>query len=398
MLITKTCKIKWNPRNKKHLEDLGYSYSGIGQFVEVDVEDMQKNSGYRIKLSCDYCGKTYDRALSHHTRVLSKDILKKDSCLKCAPIKQKEQLMETHGVENQFQLESVKEKIRETSLKKFGVASFTKTEEYKEKSKATSQQKYGVEHYTQTEEYKERVKNTNLEKYGVINVGMVDEFKQKGKNTLKNKYGYEYTFQVPSIREKGKTTMLEKYGVDHPTQSKEMVQKAKNTSMERYGVEFPSQSEEIKGKTKNTLIEKYGVENIIHVPGAIEKRTETIYKYGSCPTSSQQLALFELLEKEKYNVVLNFPLGKMNFDIALFYEDIKIDIEYDAWHWHKDNSIFDRRRDEYSKSQGWKILRILSGKKLPSKELLIDSINKLINTNRLFTKIVLDDWGDKEVS
>ena len=50
-------------------------------------------------------------------------------------------------------------------------------------------------------------------------------------------------------------------------------------------------------------------------------------------------------------------------DMAL--ENEKIIIEYDGWIWHgsKKIQIRDRRRDEYLKSIGWKILRIKSNKK-----------------------------------
>jgi len=59
----------------------------------------------------------------------------------------------------------------------------------------------------------------------------------------------------------------------------------------------------------------------------------------------------------KYEIKLNYPLSNVSLDIALFIDDIKIDIEYDGWYWHKDQQK-DRRRDEFLKSQGWKILEL----------------------------------------
>ena len=59
--------------------------------------------------------------------------------------------------------------------------------------------------------------------------------------------------------------------------------------------------------------------------------------------------------------------------------------------WHQ-NQQKDRRRDEFSKSQGWKILRIKSGILLPTLEQLKYSIEKLINSSRTFTSIILNDW------
>jgi len=81
----------------------------------------------------------------------------------------------------------------------------------------------------------------------------------------------------------------------------------------------------------------------------------------------------------------------VNLDVAIFIDNIKIDLEYDAWYWHKDKNK-DRKRDEFLKSQEWKILRIRSGKLLPTLEQIEESINKLVISDRTFTQIVLDDW------
>lgn len=54
----------------------------------------------------------------------------------------------------------------------------------------------------------------------------------------------------------------------------------------------------------------------------------------------------------------------------------------------------DRRRDEFLKKEGYKILRIKSGHKIPSKEELIQSLNKLIREDYSYTEIVLNDWNN----
>jgi len=80
-------------------------------------------------------------------------------------------------------------------------------------------------------------------------------------------------------------------------------------------------------------------------------------------------------------------------DMAL--ENEKIIIEYDGWIWHgsKKIQIRDRRRDEYLKSIGWKILRIKSNKKIPNKIQIDNSLAVLRNNKHTYTEIILDDWG-----
>ena len=54
-LISKTVKIKWSPRTKKHYEELGYIYTKIGDEFEVKVEDLTKGSNEKVECFCDNC-------------------------------------------------------------------------------------------------------------------------------------------------------------------------------------------------------------------------------------------------------------------------------------------------------------------------------------------------------
>jgi Uncharacterized protein conserved in bacteria len=206
--------------------------------------------------------------------------------------------------------------------------------------------------------------------YGVDNVFQIEKYQQKHKSTVLNRYGVEYISQVPYVREKVKKTNIERLGVDNPFKSKSCREKAKKTCLNKYGVANPSQSVKLKAKAMSSLT-----------------------KHGNAKTSLQQRNLHNSIKSLYSNVELNYPLSRCLLDIALFVNDIKIDIEYDGWYWHQDKHK-DRKRDEYLKSKGWKILRIKSGHKLPTPEQLIDSIDKLLYTDRNYTEIRLEDWRD----
>ena len=163
--------------------------------------------------------------------------------------------------------------------------------------------------------------------------------------------------------------------------------------MERYGVENSFQSKELREKAKKTIIERYGVEYTGQSPLLREKMTKTLYKNGNTATSSQQIAVYEMLKEQYKNVELNYAFGKFSLDVALFVYDKKIDIEYDGWYWHQDKQR-DRRRDEVLKSQGWSVLRIRSGNKIPTIEQLVEKIDCIINNNIKYSEIVLDDWKE----
>ena len=232
---------------------------------------------------------------------------------------------------------------------------------------------------------------------GVSNSFQMGDVKEKTKHTVFEKYGVEYIMQSEEFQNKGKQSSIEKYGMESYSQTDEFKQRFKQSSQEKYGVDNPFQSEEIKEKIKQTNLKKYGYEHISQSPKIREKARMTFYQKGLVPTSSQQLEIYEMLKNNNYNVILNYPVGGMNLDVAIFIGEIKIDLEYDGWYWHKDSQK-DRRRDEVLKTKGWKVLRIRSGHNMPTYNELLESINKLLNSSRTFTEIKLDDWKEREVS
>lgn len=181
-------------------------------------------------------------------------------------------------------------------------------------------------------------------------------------------YGVKYSIERESVKEKTRKTTLERYGVEHIFQAEDFQDMVRETSLEKYGTEHPMQSEEVK-----------------------RKASETFQKNGEISTSKQQLEVFQMLKDAGYKVILNKSVSSFNLDVALYIDDIKIDVEYDGWYWHQDAQK-DRRRDEVSKSLGWKILRIKGSKSLPDIETLIQKVEVLVNTSKEYEEIILEDW------
>lgn len=202
-------------RNDKKQYFLNKGYKPIDNLIKVKAEDLHPSNKYIVKIYCDYC----DKLLEQEYRKVFKEI--KHCCKKCSPIKQRELCLEKHGVENPGQLQSVKDKVKQTNI-----------------------ERYGHENAAHGKEAKEKVKNTLLERYGVTNAYQIDSVRQ---TTLEN-HGVLFPFQSKEIQEKQKQTMLELYGVEYPTQNKEIMDKVKKTTLERYGFEVVSKNEQIKEK------------------------------------------------------------------------------------------------------------------------------------------------------
>jgi very-short-patch-repair endonuclease len=209
------------------------------------------------------------------------------------------------------------------------------------------------------------------------------------------KYNVENATQLEEVKLKRKKTVREKYDVEYVCQYDEFKLKRAETCIARFNVKYPSQSAEVIETRRKNNLAKYGVESPIQLPEIQEKVANSLFKNGTVRTSSQQYEIYNLLLNLYRNIYLNYPVSRCNLDVALFIYDTKIDIEYDGSYWHQDKQK-DRKRDEFLKTQGWKILRIRSGQKVPTLIELQNSIEKLINTNRNYTQITLDDWKEKE--
>ena len=82
-LISKTVIMKWNPRNKKYYEELGYVFTTYGDEFEVKVEDLAKGSMYKVQCICDNCGEMLPPwTYQSYNRSVKED--GKTYCNKCA--------------------------------------------------------------------------------------------------------------------------------------------------------------------------------------------------------------------------------------------------------------------------------------------------------------------------
>lgn len=119
-------------------------------------------------------------------------------------------------------------------------------------------EKHGVENTTQLESVKQKTKQTMIKKYGAEHPLQVKEFHNKAKQTCLERYDTETPCSLDVFKEKAKQTCIKNYGVDNPNKNKEVRARAKQTCIKKYGKEHPSQIDEIKEKKKQTTEKHYG--------------------------------------------------------------------------------------------------------------------------------------------
>lgn len=171
----------------------------------------------------------------------------------------KKAVQEKYGVDSTFQLDFVKDKIKQNHLTNLGVEYPSQSAEVIQKRKENNLRKYNVISPSLLPEVKNKVVQTNLEKFGVENPNMLPEFREKAKQTNLEKYGAENTYASPIIQEKIKKINLERYGTENPQQNKEIQQKTFQTNIEKYGVAHPAQNLDIQNKIEATNLNKFGV-------------------------------------------------------------------------------------------------------------------------------------------
>lgn len=338
----------------------------MGNEFDVKVEDLLPSSKSLVVVCCDYCGK--ETIKKFQTYKNQHDVLLGDCCKKCQRIKSAQTWEKNYGTDNPFATKEIKEKIKNTCL-----------------------ENYGVENPFQSKEVKEKIKNTCLEKYGVENYCVLEDFIKNREDKNIEKYGFSNCFSSSIVKDKIANTNLEKYGVACVSKNEKVKEKIKATNLKKYGVDSYFKTPECKEKIKQTNLKKYGYEYSLQSPVVRKKISDTMNANGTCKTSKQQLLLCDILKKKYGNCELNYPCGSCFLDCVVIIDGVKIDAEYDGKYWHEQRKNQDRKRDEFVKKQGYKILRIISEKEVPSIEEIDIAIQKLLKTDRTFTKIENDN-------
>ena len=210
-----------------------------------------------------------------------------------------------------------------------------------------------------------------------------------------DKYGVDHPLKNSEVLQKTKNTIIDRYGVENVFSSEIIKEKIKQTNLDKLGVEYPMQSNIVQEKSKQTCDEKYGVQYTLQSKEVRQKGMETLTSNNKVPTSKQQEILYNMLLNEygDKNVWINYPLSEIALDIRLIIQDTMFDIEYDCYYWHKNKQNHDRKRDEFTKSQGYKILRIKSGHLIPDIEQINSKIFFMIKNNYGYSEIIMEDWG-----
>lgn len=383
--------IKITKKNIDHYNNIGYNVK-LKDTINVPAEHLTPGSNIHVKVSCDICGKISDKAYCDYIKCHTYNL---DVCSAHATEKRKIVCMDRYGCEYISQVTKFKEKKENTCIEKYGTKTPLANKDIQEKIRQQNLEKYGVEYNSQREDVKSKRTTTFFERFGCAAPAQNENVKKKMMETSIERYGTKTPAQNEEVKKKIKQTNMERYGVPYTFLNDNIRQKAINTILERYGVDCVLKSQEIQEKIRQTNLEKYGYKNVWLSPEIQSKIAKTQAENFKTKTSSQQNKLYNIIKKKYQNAELNHPFSQCSLDVFVSIDGNNIDIEYDGSYWHQDQQR-DIKRDKFLQSQGFKVLRIRSGHKLPTEEQLFSAIDELVTTDCIFKEIILSDWKSQQ--
>ena len=177
----------------------------------------------------------------------------------------------------------------------------TQLESVKEKRKQTCKEKYDSENYMQCKDFKEKTEATNLREYGVKNAGGSD-------------------VAIAKI----KATKL----VNHGDENYNNMAQTYLTKEIKYGDKYYNN----KMKTRQTWQKAYNIDitSPMQIPGVKQKALSYSFKM-----TTPEKKLFEFLKNRKFEFEYGYELNGKSFDFAIFNNsELKLLIEIDGIYYH----------------------------------------------------------------
>ena len=395
LIVPQTIKVRTSSSNCKHYREKGYEFEKCGDFIEVNVLDLPKGSGAKVKIICDVCGKKSEMCYGDVAKYNEENELITCGSNFCINKKREDTCIKKYGVKHVMQLEEVKDKIKDTCKERYKCECPLQSEEIRKKSQQTWQKNYGegIINPGQAQEIKDRQRKTWQKNYGedITNPFQVESVKEKSQQTWQKNYGEGIInpMQAQEVKDAMKNTCRNKYGCDYAVQSDEVQNKIKSTNNKIYGGDSPFSSEEIRKKSQQTWQKNYG-EDIIN-PGQVEEIKNKIldsYQFNHTGPSSRA---------QRYiNYILN---GTLNKNICgsladIYMEKENIIIEHDgSGHFLRDiingnktptkeAILYEKQREDKIINNGYRMIRFIATKdRIPSDEVILNLIEGFKNSD-----------------
>lgn len=356
MLVSDKTFVIINGSNLKHYQNFFKHDLKVKEKIEVDVKYLTPGSRSIINLRCDSCSIEKEVVFCDYYKLgySNGEYL----CKKC---KLKKNNLEKFGVENVFQLESVKEKSKKTNLEKRGVEFISQSKEVQIKIKKGNLDKYGSEHHLRNPKILEKQKLTNIEKWGFENVSKNHDIKEKKKETNLKNWGSTNNKKSEIFRKKNFKVAKHPNYVNYIKDGTSLF-KCDNSQEHRFEIGIDVIQKRIK---YNTVL--------CTICNPIDKHQ-----------SGKEIKLFNFI-KSIYNdeIIQNFKIDRKEIDIYL--PRLKIGFEFNGVYWHSDvykSKSFHKEKSDFFNSNGIHIFHIWEDDWIEKENIIKSQISNIIGLSK----------------
>jgi len=159
MLINEKIEIKVNNKQVKWYQKLGYVFDKGGDVIFIENQHLPKNSGHKVNVKCDICGKEYQLTMQKYNKNVRRGNYL--SCTNCNNVTFKSSMLKKYGEDNPSKVKKSIEKRKKTCLKKYNSEYVIISEHCKEKIKETFLKKYNG-HPAQNKKIQEKRRKTRI--------------------------------------------------------------------------------------------------------------------------------------------------------------------------------------------------------------------------------------------
>lgn len=272
-----------------------------------------------------------------------------------------------------------------------------------EKTKKTNLDKYGVENVFQSQEIKNKIKDKLIKSYGVDSPLKSEQILNKAKKTCIEKYGVDNPLKNKTIKSKREKTNLEKYGFKNAIQNSEVKEKAKKKFNESIKLDINDNFNLINTLRDNNFWEELKTKSLREICkdknlnyGSLTYRlldkefVDRYYSLYSFPKQQKQKDLFDEISKYVKNISMNDRSIISPLELDIYIPDENFAIEFNGNLWHSEYILPHREamhkhvdKTNKCKEKGIRLFHIFEYQWDNRKNQILNFIKTILNLNSI---------------
>lgn len=215
-----------------------------------------------------------------------------------------------------------------------------------ETRKQNLNKRYGedIDNVFQLEHVKNKIKDTHLIRTGYNNPLSNPEIRKQIKTEYKNATGYDNPTKNPIVKQKIIKTNIERYGTEHVLSNKDIREKSIKTCIERYGTEYYNQCSIGKERLSNTMKSDKHKQHEYNVKK----------KNKSFNISKKEDKIYNILSEYYNDVIRQYRSDEYPYNCDFYIKSLDLYIEFNGTWTHGGHRFDYNNIEDHNKLDVWK--------------------------------------------